>query len=261
MTYPNIPHQPTNLTDATPQGPDTHVDLHVATSNFINNAQDRISWSFATVAERDTQWPNPPDGAFCYVTAIDQHFSSVGGDWGVWPPQIKTVIGSALFGTPGTEITATAPETPVPGSPTIDVRNDTAQSRVVRVEASGWVHIYSPLDGGALGSGGNRNRIVYLEPAIVAGTASSGVNRVGGTTSRIARMEANIYGDITARYDYLFPPGGSAQFGMNAWIFGRNTNIHAYLRFRWEIAAHDHGQYDATGSNPGVQGPVTDTEY
>lgn len=74
MTYPNIPTQPVSTTDATPQTA-VHPKMHNELARFVNLAQGRISWDFANPAQRDADWPNPPDGAQCFMHDSQAHWS------------------------------------------------------------------------------------------------------------------------------------------------------------------------------------------
>lgn len=63
------------------------VDGDIILASWGNQIRDRTVQVFATVGERDTQWPSPPEGAMCYVTAT--------GSWYVrgasqWLPVIKS---------------------------------------------------------------------------------------------------------------------------------------------------------------------------
>src|SRR5262245_21428185 len=54
------------------------------TSAYGNHIRDRTVQVFASAAERDSQWPAPPDGATCYTVAEDLHYYGLGGAWVEW---------------------------------------------------------------------------------------------------------------------------------------------------------------------------------
>lgn len=56
----------------------------------IDATPDRL---FATVGDRDTKWPSPPDGSTCYVSATQRNYQRVGGVWATIPIVIGTAGG------------------------------------------------------------------------------------------------------------------------------------------------------------------------
>jgi len=62
-------------------------------STWGNETRDRAMQVFATIAERSSQWPTPPNGAHCFVTATGSVYVYAGGAW-VW--MAGTPLGARL---------------------------------------------------------------------------------------------------------------------------------------------------------------------
>jgi hypothetical protein len=134
--------------------------LDVVAGNIIDDAwgneiRDRTLQVFATVAERDSQWPTAPNGATCVTLDTGRQWIRIAGGWQPAWPRLVSALALSTTGT----VTSTTP-IDVPGA---SISVPLYSGRAYRI--AGWVCVLN---------NGTANTVVNLYVTDVANTVIIG---------------------------------------------------------------------------------------
>lgn len=85
------------MTMPNPPGRQTVAPGELIASDWGNAVWDQSVVHFTDALQRDSQWPNPPEGAFCYLDSTRSHLTYRDGGWRRM--QLEVMPENALAGT------------------------------------------------------------------------------------------------------------------------------------------------------------------